>query len=1026
MCLFSFQGTVIVGEELLTYYNADFSKTIQVPLSVPTTYAKIDDDGKRWLISDSTGSLYILGLDFETTAASAASSAAVNATGKGVNGLTLERLGEATLASTLSYLDKGYVFVGSSFGDSQLVRLLHEADPATNEFLELVESYTSLAPIIDFTVMDLERQGEGQVVTCSGFAKEGSLRVIRNGIGIEEQAVVDLPGVKGVWNLREKFTSRFDKYLVHSFSSETRIFSIEDENMDETEIPGFDANTATLHASNVVNDHMIQVTRAKVKLVNCATLKCVDTWEVPDADVRITMASSSAEQVLVALAGGKLCYLEIHPTSEATFIRECKQVTMPHEISSVSINPLISDEVRSNANLISISQDGDDVEMVETDSNNGKRACRATMAAVSLWDDITLRMLSLPSLTELECLYLGGDIQARSVMLVTIEDINYLVAGMADGHVITYQLGLSVKSNSKEGDVVDAVSAGKRKKVSLGTQPVQLSLFSTMGLGDEHVNIFAACDRPSVMYSSGKKLLYTNMNVNDVSFMCQFDSASFPDCLVLVTTTNLLIGTVDDIQKLHIRTLWLKEQPRKISYSKQLRVLAVATLCNEETDQKPTVAYLRIFDDTSFQPVDSFELRPLEQVQSIACGSLTESSSDSRSDSSTPEYIFVGTAFVIEGEEEPSSGRILVFSVTGSDENRRLNLIWEQVENGGVMALLPFNGKLVAGINHAVTMYKWEDASVPQTGGNESAAASSAVAEATADSEALERSLTREATFAGNTFVLYLASTGDYIAVGDIMTSVTVLQYREDLGVLSQVSKDPASVWTTSVDMLDAETVVLAEVGMHLFTMKRNTWSISTEKRQYLNVIGQFHVGDIINRLARGSLAMIPQPETSADVVEPGGEGNDHGDAQVIDKFAKGPIPHHIYGTISGAIGVMIRLPKPLYEYLLGAQAAMRQVISGVGALRHEEWRAYYSNETYVEGIFEAETRGYIDGDLLELFLDLDVATQNEILEIINKSPPAPGVSAEGDSRKHPDGKDNGPATLEELQSTIEELNRLH
>lgn len=45
----------------------------------------------------------------------------------------------------------------------------------------------NLGPIVDFCVVDLERQGQGQVVTCSGAYKDGSLRIVRNGIGINEQ-----------------------------------------------------------------------------------------------------------------------------------------------------------------------------------------------------------------------------------------------------------------------------------------------------------------------------------------------------------------------------------------------------------------------------------------------------------------------------------------------------------------------------------------------------------------------------------------------------------------------------------------------------------------------------------------------------------------------------------------------------------------------------------------------------------------------------------------------------------------------
>jgi DNA damage-binding protein 1 len=66
------------------------------------------------------------------------------------------------------------------------VKLNLQAD-ASGSFVEILERYVNLGPIVDFCVVDLDRQGQGQVVTCSGAFKDGSLRVVRNGIGINEQ-----------------------------------------------------------------------------------------------------------------------------------------------------------------------------------------------------------------------------------------------------------------------------------------------------------------------------------------------------------------------------------------------------------------------------------------------------------------------------------------------------------------------------------------------------------------------------------------------------------------------------------------------------------------------------------------------------------------------------------------------------------------------------------------------------------------------------------------------------------------------
>lgn len=68
----------------------------------------------------------------------------------------------------------------------QLIKI-HLQPDAKGSYVEVLERYVNLAPIVDFCVVDLERQGQGQVVTCSGAYKDGSLRIVRNGIGINEQ-----------------------------------------------------------------------------------------------------------------------------------------------------------------------------------------------------------------------------------------------------------------------------------------------------------------------------------------------------------------------------------------------------------------------------------------------------------------------------------------------------------------------------------------------------------------------------------------------------------------------------------------------------------------------------------------------------------------------------------------------------------------------------------------------------------------------------------------------------------------------
>jgi DNA damage-binding protein 1 len=57
----------------------------------------------------------------------------------------------------MTYLDNGYVYIGSRLGDSQLVRLNVEADENAS-YVTIIDTFTNLGPISDMVVVDLERQ----------------------------------------------------------------------------------------------------------------------------------------------------------------------------------------------------------------------------------------------------------------------------------------------------------------------------------------------------------------------------------------------------------------------------------------------------------------------------------------------------------------------------------------------------------------------------------------------------------------------------------------------------------------------------------------------------------------------------------------------------------------------------------------------------------------------------------------------------------------------------------------------------
>lgn len=85
--------------------------------------------------------------------------------------------------------------------------------------------------------------------------------------------------------------------------------------------------------------------------------------------------------------------------------------------------------------------------------------------------------------------------------------------------------------------------------------------------------------------------------------MCPFNSASFPNSLAITTEAGLTIGTIDEIQKLHITTIPLGEMARRLCYQDSSRTFGLLTtriLVDSLTGEEDTVCFFRILDDQTF------------------------------------------------------------------------------------------------------------------------------------------------------------------------------------------------------------------------------------------------------------------------------------------------------------------------------------------------------------------------------------------------------------------------------------------
>ena len=879
-----------------------------------TSWSMIDGDGSRFLLGDQNGILYVLVL-------------LKNANNVVVN-VAIDLLGSTSISQCLSYLDEGVAFVGSVYGDSQLIKLKKESD-ADGSHIDILDTYTNIGPILDMCVVESDKQGLSQIVTCSGAFKDGSLRVVRSGIGIQEQASVEIEGIKGIWSLRSMDDDlQFDKYLVQSFIGETRVLAMQDEELSEFEIPGF-APGQTLHCANIGGGYILQVTAASARLINSSSLMSVAEFFPSNT---ITVAVSTDDQLIVSLAGGEIVYFDIDMNSPTPVFNQIASTTMNYEIACLSMRPLIGD--------ISVESRGDG-ESMELDNNavaeQSASTSRSNLLAVGTWTENAVMLIALPTLQVIAVVKLDVDIQARDLMLVTLERVDYLLIGLGDGTLITYIVQYDAGLPTLQG----------RRKVTLGTHPISLNCFVNHGA----LCVFASCDRSSVIYSRNSKLLFSVVNIPDCTDVTPFHSKLFPDCLATSSEVGFMIGSVEtEIQKVHIQSHYIGQAPRRICYSNDSDVYAVCAQRTELTDNGEQIMNrVLFFDGGSMEQLPQcFELDPMEEGLSLLCTSF---------DGSQRQVIIVGTAYSIPDEYDPLKGRILVFEI---DSERRPTLMAEREVKGAVYSLAQLPGRLVAGINAKVEVFKW----VQREDGTNS------------------YDIHFETAHLGHIIVLHVKTHGNYVLVGDLLRSVTLLHFDPATEKLTEISRDFNTNFVRSIFMVSEDEFMFVEDKGNLVIMKKPGNAATEEEKGRLMVESDFHLGDFVNTIQRGSLNSQPQEQDSIAACS-GSYSNADKENNSVDGLSTLPTNSgrdvsHLFGTVTGMIGTVMVIPEESYNFFSALEKAMKTVVSDYGGFSHDVWREFSNGQR------SGKKRTTVDGDLVERFLELDKAKMEDVVMRLN------------------------------------------
>ena len=633
---------ILLGESSVIYIGhtkADETKTLM--LRQPTVFvAWTQRSDTVFLLADDYGQMQIMDLTVIDDK---------------LEEISLTHVGTTSRAMTLIKLSDDYMFVGSHQGDSQVVKIDYQ-QPS----LEVIQTITNVAPILDFTIMDLGTRagdvymnefasGQARIVTGSGAFEDGSLRTIRSGVGLEDKAI--LPYMKGIFDLfglRSLGSEAALDILLISLFNGTRVLKFRDngEIQELNEFLGLSMEQSTLVAANVNGNRIVQVTKAFVRLVDLEGGVLVADWN-PPKDVSIVDASVNREKVLLSVGGKRLVVLDVR--------------------SGLAVD---ADKIMPGDKQLGYVHVG---------------MSSSEIGAVGIWQGTEVWMIRLDTLEAVhkESLAVPGELNVpRSILLTQVleERPLTLFVAMAEGTVHTFSV-----------DPFDFALRNKKSMV-LG---IKESKFKVLPREDGLNNVLATCEHPNLIYGSEGRIVYSAVSANDVACVCNFDAALYPRSVIVATRKELKISLIDEERRTYVQDLHLKETVRRVAYSKKLRGFGVGTIKREvEAGIETIKSHVKLVDEVLFDLLDTYDLNTDELIESVIRAELDDGKDG------LVERLVVGTGYIDHTRDESVRGRIIVFEV---DEDRTLRAETELAVRGACRCLGVLDGGIVAALTKSVS-----------------------------------------------------------------------------------------------------------------------------------------------------------------------------------------------------------------------------------------------------------------------------------------------------------------------------------
>ena len=961
-----------------------------------TTYTLIDEKNYKYFVIDEYGNLFLLVLILPFSEE------------KNKSDLIFQFLGEINYSTCLAYLDNNYLFVGSNKANSQLVKI----EKNENNFINVIENFDTLAPISNLTLVNknIENENHVELITISGIEKNCCVNMIKKGIPAIFDDEIEIKNIKNVFKVNlNKNNHNIITFIITTINNS--IILDYDQNSNKLSLNKqikLNKNDKILFAKTIYNNTLLLM----ISNLSIFIYKINDNGNIEQTQDK-TLDNMKQVRPLLIKYNEKLNSLFVYFNNKQFLVfkidingKICSKETLIDNINMSSFGVckyfiIYSEWDKNNLNIFTI---------------NTKKI--ETMNIVESSKDFA---------------------QITNIEIIKKEGLRFVLLSLSNGKLLYFKLKEQFR-NYNYYDFTENDFIFKRK-FNLTNENYTIRKIQIKDNTDRKY-LFLDISTPCLAFFNKESIVLINLSIKLCKDIIQLDKNKY----LFIYNNKIVFGSLSNVQrqnitsKLYGKQLYNIETISFYNYNLNIandihkgndintlkeknkqKISNYLLIIEEEKIDKNTTKTSLVLSDVYLKEISRYNFQNENEI----CTSFSEIEKWNDLDT---KLIVAGTGISEYPNEEPCMGYIYLIEIDHKN-NYVMKKIKEIQTKGGIYRIKALKNIIYASIGNTLFIYKiinnYETKKLtesyeiklirkcsfftlindiylydfnPKSDDNLSQIKSysndnnelnltmsinkSAKKKNVIQMEEEEDEFTNKINENSENEQDEIKSEENkskneediqYIIISDLYRSIVLYSYDANNDKLNEICRDYNLTWVYSISQYKNNSLFISDIDGNIISLEKNIHPKSDqenfkfERRAYFNLSERIN-SMVMTTVKNQKLFLLSCDNNKYDIIP---EEN-------IDDNIPEEVKVTYYGTMEGSIGIIISLKKDVFDFLKGLECAIVKRMKNFGSFDYDKWRSFK------DGFNIKKSTGFVEGNIVEDFLNYDDALKNEIIRQVN------------------------------------------